>query len=144
MSKRLPDLRRRQNALQKTMDRFGAKPFTLGIFDCVQMTRFHLKAMGVKNLPLPQKYENVFGAKTALKALGHATLEQLFDGLLERIPPAAMLPGDIALLPSEPGEEAADIGTVAICLGRKLMGWHPDHETIVVMEVSVVTSARRA
>ena len=126
------------------MDRFAARAFHLGTADCVHLARFHLKAMGLKKLPSPEKYHNVFGARRALKALGAETLEQLFDGLLERIPPAAMLPGDIALVPSEPGEEAADIGTVVICLGRKLMGWHPDHTTLVVMEISVVQAAWRA
>ncbi len=144
MSKPLPDLRRRQRALQKTMDRYGKREFLLGSADCVQLARFHLKNMGVKKLPVPQKYTTEVGARLALKRLGFKTLEELFDNLLVRIAPAAMLPGDIALLPSQPEEPASDIGTVAISLGRKLLAWHPDHAPLAVIEVTQIDAAWRA
>ena len=140
----IPDLRRRQKALDRTIEKYGQANFSLGSADCVQLARFHLKAMGVKKLPVPAKYTNTMGARRALKAVGVRNIEQLLDKFLERITPAAMLPGDVAMLPSEPGEEASEIGTLAICLGRKVLSWHPDYPTPVVMEVAVVKAAWRA
>jgi nucleoside-diphosphate-sugar epimerase len=136
-----PDLIRRNDALRKTQERFAGKEFKLGENDCVKLVRFHLKAMGSKNLKPGHKvlattghYKTAAQAAAALKKQGAKNLEELLDIYLERIPPAAMLPGDIALLKSEPDAPASELGTIAISLGRKLLGWHPDHPILAVIE----------
>jgi hypothetical protein len=55
-----------------------------------------------------------------------------------------MLPGDIALLKSAPDAPASDLGTITVSLGRKLLGWHGDMETLVVMEPVKIEAAWRA
>jgi len=140
----VPELIRRQAALGRTMARFRRKPFRLGRNDCVQLARFHLKAMGHRKLPASGRYSTPAGARRALRSTGHETLEALLDSLLPRIAPAAMLPGDVALLAAEPGAPAADVGAIAISLGGKLMGWHPDKEELAVLDVSAIAAAWRA
>lgn len=62
------------------------------------------------------------GARTALKATGHSTLEALLDSLFPRIAPAAMWVGDLALMQ---GGGAFD--AIVICAGGKMIGYHDDH-----------------
>lgn len=136
MGKKLHPMRKRAKALDRTRDKFGAKEFALGSADCVAMVRFHLKAMGYK-VPLLPKYSTAAGARLALKSQGAKNFEQLLDNLgLERIPAAFMLLGDIALMAAEPNEEeASDLGTLVISVGRKVIGWYPGEPTLVNMEL---------
>lgn len=129
-----PDLIRRQEALEKTQRKYRGKPCILGKYDCVLMLRSHLVAMGHKGLPRPGKYSDAKGAKRELVKQGAKTLEELVDQWLARIPPAAMLPGDVALVPSEPDETSVGGGTIVIGAGHKFLGWHPDAETLAVIE----------
>lgn len=140
-----PDLLRRQEALVKTQLRFAGKAFDLGTADCVQLGRYHLRAMGHRKVPATGTYKTPLGARKALKKAGADNLAGLLDKLLPRIAPAAMLPGDLALVMAEPNEEAADIGTLVIYVGgRKYLGWHPDKAELAVMEISAVEAAWRA
>lgn len=146
-----PNLIRRNDALIKTQARFGGKVFKLGENDCVKLVRFHLKAMGSQNfrkghkvLPSTGHYKTARQAAAALKKQGVKNLEQLLDIYLERIPPAAMLPGDIALLKADPEAPAYELGTIAVSLGRKLLGWHPDVEQLAVLEPLQIEAAWRA
>jgi hypothetical protein len=149
--KKLPDLIRRQRAIEKTMRRFGGKPladggiggrtFKLGKTDCIQMLRGHLVAMGHRGLPKLPAYSSPGGAavalRSALKKVGadeDGTLEQLLDALLPRIAPAAMLPGDIALVEAEPRAPAWRAGSVVVSVGRKFLGWHSDCPTLAIIE----------
>lgn len=132
--KPLPDLLRRHRALIATQARFGGKTFELGKADCVQLVRAHLVKMGHRGLPRPPSYSSPGGVEKALKALGADDLEQLFDRLLTRIPPAAMLPGDVGLIPGDPDAPAWRSGAVVISVGRKFLGWHPDHPMLAVLE----------
>jgi hypothetical protein len=144
MPRKLKTLIKRQRALDKVMKKFGGKPFELGTNDCVQLTRFHLKALGHK-LPPTGKYATAAQAAAQLKKQGAKNLEQLLDKHLERIPPARMLPGDLAMPPSDPDAPAAKIGTVMVAITpRKFLGWHPDHETLAVMELLQIDAAWRA
>ncbi len=59
------------------------------------------------------------------------------DTLLERIPPAAMLPGDIALIEADPDDAAGD-ETMIVSLGQKYWGWHPDALTLAVLVVDPI------
>ena len=126
------------------MAKFGGKPFKLGTNDCVKLTRFHLAALGHK-LPSTGRYTTAVQAAAALKKQGVRNLEQLLDKHLERIPPAMMLPGDLAMPPSDPDAPAAKIGTVMVAITpRKFLGWHPDHESLAVMELLQIDAAWRA
>jgi hypothetical protein len=150
-AKPLPDLVRRQRAIDATMVRFGAEmgprgglrggKFKLGTTDCIRMLRSHLVAMGHRGLPKLPGYSSPGGAAVALRAvlkqLGadeDGTLEQLLDALLPRIAPAAMLPGDIGLVEAEPHAPAWRAGAVVISLGRKFLGWHADSPVLAVQE----------
>lgn len=139
-----PQLVRRAEALEKTQARFRGKAFKLGSNDCVKLVRFHLKALGHK-LPSTGHYSTPKEAVKQLKKQGAKNLEQLLDKFLTRIPPASMLPGDIALMKSEPEKGTAyELGTIAISVGRKLLGYHGDAETLVVMEPLQIEAAWRA
>ncbi len=144
MGKSLPPLVKRNRALTRTQTYFAGKPFRLGGADCVKLARFHLKAMGHKTLPSTGHYATAAEGIRQLKRTGHTTLESLLDSLLERIPPAMMLPGDIALVKSDPDSPASEIGTIMVSAGGKMLGWHPDHELFAVMDVLEFEAAWRA
>lgn len=140
MSQKLPDLVRRQRALEKTRDKFAGRTFELGVSDCAILARAHLKAMGHKNVPAPGRYRTVKEAALALRAASKkagakkAGLVPLLDALLERIPPAAMLPGDLGLVEREEGPLGVDVGSLVISVGTKFWGWHPDDERFALIE----------
>lgn len=138
-----PELIRRHNALVKTQKRFMGKAFKLGSNDCVKLVRFHLKALGHK-LPSTGHYKTPKEAAKQLKKQGVKNLEQLLDKFLDPIPYASMLPGDIVLLKSDPEAPASELGTIAVSLGRKLMGYHGDAQELVVMEPLQIEKAWRA
>ncbi|HVJ69933.1 MAG TPA: hypothetical protein VM531_00240 [Sphingomicrobium sp.] len=135
--KRVPDLIRRERALQAVKEKFSLKSLDLGKRDCLLLIRFHLVKMGHQRLPKPPKYSTLLGAKKALAGQGVENLEQLLDKHLTRITPAAMLPGDVALIASEAGAPAAELGTLVISVGRKFLGWHPDHPLFAVLEPTI-------
>jgi hypothetical protein len=85
------------------------------------------------------KYRDAGGAVSALKAMGHRTLEELLDSLLPRIPPASALPGDLVLLEGEPPFDC-----VTVSLGRKVLGFHQDAEGAEVLKVYQLKGAWRA
>lgn len=144
-----PDLIRRQQAVEKTKARFFGKEFKLGSNDCWKLARHHLKAMGH---PMPgsgRQYTTPAGAAFALKEKNCRNLADVMDLFLERIPPASMLLGDIALLRSEPEEGTAfELGTLMVHLGTtKALGWHPDTPILAVVDLidpAAVQAAWRA
>ena len=86
----------RQQAAQATIDRFQGRPLALGKDDCVRMTVFCLKKLGVKfSLLKIGPYKTEIGAAKVLKDLGFAGITEAVDALgLPRIAPAMCLPGD--------------------------------------------------
>lgn len=140
MAKKLPDLIRRNRALEKTRDKFAGRVFELGVSDCAILARAHLRNMGHKDVPAPGKYRTPKEAAARLKELCRKVgakkvgLEHLLDALLERIPPAAMLPGDVALVDREEGALGVDTASLVVSVGRKFWGWHPDSELFVLIE----------
>ena len=112
-------------ATQATKDRFGGIAFNWGRADCVVMAHFHLSGLGYPVPALPN-YRSASGGIRALKAIGFATIADLLDALLEPIPHAAMLPADLALMDGQKPFDA-----LAVCAGRKLIGWHEEHDTLV-------------
>jgi hypothetical protein len=138
-----PDMLRRLEAVERTKAKFGGKAFALGSNDCGKLLAFHLKAMGHK-LPSSGSYTTEAGAIRACRRAGGDTLTEVLDKHLERIPPAAMLLGDVAILKSEDEEETASrLGAAVVHLGGKMMGWHPDQAELAVMDILAVEAAWR-
>jgi hypothetical protein len=138
--KKLPDLIRRQRALEKTRDRFAGRVIDLGVTDCIILGRKHLVHMGHKHIPAPGKYRTPKEAADRLKAICKKVgakkvgLEPLFDALLPRIAPAEMLPGDIGLVEQEDGSLGVSFGSIVVSVGTKFWGWHPDDERFALIE----------
>jgi hypothetical protein len=129
--KRVPEMARRMRAIESIRARFEGQPYKIGQSDCAKLVRALLVAMGHRGLPKPKPYKNAIGAKRELTRLGFASLEAMMDTLLDRIAPAAMLAGDIALSFADPDDAAGD-ETLFVHLGsNKFWGWHPDHFALV-------------
>lgn len=122
----MTDLERRQAALEKTIAKYRGRPLDYRSADCIRMVRYHLLQMGHKPPPLP-RYQSVIGARRALAHAGG--MIAIFDALLPRITPAAMLDGDIAVAAGDEAEAAI------IRVGYKMMGWHQDSDVAVNMTV---------
>jgi hypothetical protein len=123
----LPDLIRRQRATQATLTKYRARPFDWKrATTCIHMARFHLRQMG-HAVPVLPRIRGAIGATRALKANGWASVVDMLDAqvALERIAPAFMRVGDLAVLPSDQRESGLD--AIVICAGvHKLLGWHQD------------------
>jgi hypothetical protein len=144
MTKKLPTLEKRRRVVERTMQRFAGKAFKLGSNDCVKMMKFHAVQMGHK-LPSTGHYTTEKEAVRQLKKQGARNVEQVMDKLFERIPPASMLLGDFAMPPSDPEAEANKLGTILIKVAPlKYLGWHPEHEFPVIMDISQIEAAWRA
>ncbi len=124
----------RAAATDKVIARFRDKPFDWHrSATCIHLARAQIVAMGGKVPPIP-RFQSPYTARKSLKKLGHASVMELLDAVLpgQRIAPAAMLVGDIGLLPGEDGLEA-----VVIAAGHKVVGWHgSDLSRLQVIEVS--------
>lgn len=134
-----PDMIRRQQAVQRTMDKYRHRKFDWrSKATCLHLARFHLRAMG-KNPPALPQIGSLLAAKKALKARGWKDVGEMLDAIgLERIPPAAMLLGDLAML-----ESADGMGSIVVSAGGKVLGWHDDDAGMVVMEPLKIEAAWR-
>lgn len=143
--KRVPEMARRLRAIESLRARFEGQPYKIGRSDCAKMVRALLVQMGHTGLPKPKPYKNAIGAKRELTRLGFASLAAMMDSRLERIAPAAMLIGDIGLVPADPNGAAGD-ETLVVSLGNKYWGWHLDHFELVVLVIDPanITAAWRA
>lgn len=131
---RVPEMPRRMRAIESVRARFEGKSYKIGRSDCAKLVRALLVAMGHTKLPKPKPYKTALGAKRELTRLGFDSLEQMMDTLLERISPAAMLVGDIGLIPADPDDAAGD-ETLVVSLGNKYWGWHPDQFELAVLVI---------
>lgn len=143
-----PDLIRRQVATEHTFKRYRRKDFDWKVMvTCVGLAWFHAKKMGHKPPKIPP-YRSPLGALRVLKQLGCKDCGELVDKIpgVERIAPAQMMMGDIAMVKAgvPEGEEEtagaaalAEIGTIVLCLGpHKIIGWRADTGTrLVVLDV---------
>lgn len=105
------DLLRRDIALRKTIARFDNRKFQWGVSDCARLVAVHLRHMK-RPIPIAKagSYKSAIGAKSALKRYGAATLSEALDKHgLERIAPAAALPGDIIMLEGDAEFDALHI-----------------------------------
>lgn len=127
-------LERRRRATQATLDRFRGKTFDwrTGV-TCVHLARFHLIKSGRRPPQLP-RIRSELAARRALKQRGWTNVAEMLDGIgLERIAPAAMLLGDLAVAGSDDG-----IGAIFVCAGpHKLLGWREDAPELVRLDVTL-------
>lgn len=128
-----PDMLRRKAATEATMAKYRNRIWSWEhAVSCVHMLRSHMRRMGHRPEPLPRVRSHV-AALRALKAKGWSSVADLLDAQpgLQRIPPAAMLLGDVAVVKSEDG-----LGAIFICTGpHKLIGWHDGAEGMVVVDI---------
>lgn len=118
------NLAERAAATKATYNRFLGKPFSWRGGTCIHVLRFHLRQMGHRPPVIPQ-FRSAIGAATALKSQGVDDLPGLCRKLgLVEITPAAMIIGDVAILPGDDGRIDGIMGALVICAGNKFMGWH--------------------
>jgi hypothetical protein len=113
---------KRQAAVQSCMDRFAFKPVDPGVRDCGKLAGHAMHHMGRSaKLLNGSKHKTLAGAVKYIRGLGFKSLIELMDATgLERIAPAAALPGDIIALPSADGDGFGCSLAVAIDNGRVL------------------------
>lgn len=135
----MSDLIRRMEATQKTMDRFQSRAFDWNGSTCIHLARFHLRQMGHKPPPLPQ-IRSALSARRAMDKAGYANVAAIFDGLmLPEITPAAMMLGDIGVVPGDDGFDA-----VVINAGGKMLGWREDVAGGIVPIADALSHVTRA
>lgn len=133
------ELMRRRDAAQATLDRFKDLPLRLGRNDCVRMAAFHLRKLGRKvKLPPAGSYASARTGKRLLAEMGHADLAAAIDAHgLTRIAPAAVVVGDIVMLPGEEG-----LGALCIGLGNgRVVGYHQDARGAAVLQPVEIEAA---
>jgi hypothetical protein len=114
------DLERRRVGTEATLAKYRLRPFDwASAATCIHLARSQARNLGHRPPAIP-RFRSAVGARTALAAQGHGTLEALLDSLFPRIAPAAMLLGDLAALPGEGPFPAIMIFDG----GAKLLGWH--------------------
>lgn len=97
------DVLKRAAATQACMDRFGFKAVEPGVRDCGKLAAHALHKQGRSaKLLNASRHTTWAGALRYLAKVGAKDLVALVDMMgLERIPPAAALPGDIIALPTD-------------------------------------------
>lgn len=113
---------KRQAATQACMDRYAFKPMEPGTRDCGKLAALAMHKAG-RNAKLlnGSKHKTMAGALKYIRQSGFKDLLELMDATgLERIAPAAALPGDIIALASEPGDGFGCSLSVALDNGRVL------------------------
>jgi hypothetical protein len=132
----VPDLIRRKRATDATLAKYRAAAFDWkkGV-TCVHMARFHLVKMGHRIEPLP-RIRGPVAARRIMGERGWPDVAAMLDaqGSLERIAPAFMRLGDLAVLPDDEGFQGIVIHTGL----HKLLGWHQDWpHGMIEMEASL-------
>jgi hypothetical protein len=128
------NLAERAAATDAVVRKFRNKPFDWRTAStCIHLARAQAVALGHTPPPVKRFY-SALGARRALRDKGFETVTDLLDATFPgcRIPPAAMLVGDLAVLPGADGIDA-----VVICGGTKMLGWHEaGGNTLAVIDVS--------
>lgn len=139
----------RAAATERTLDRYRWRAFDWATgATCIHLARTHLKNMG-HQVPMVPRFTTPLGAKRALEATGFTDLAALLDDRLERIAPAAMWVGDVAVLPGDPDSGGAFFDSIVIAAGNGvLLGWHGDDlsrmHNLVETDTSAIIGAWRA
>lgn len=139
------ELEYRRQATQKTLDKWRGRVFSWGENDAVTLTCAHLAQDHIHNMggetPQMPEFNSATGAIRALKGMGFDSIADMLDSFLERIPPAMMRVGDIAITPGQDNLES-----ILILAGPlKLMGWHAETGDFVLYDkgMDAVTGAWR-
>jgi len=122
----------RTRAAQATLDQWRTRPMRLGTSDCVRMTASHLRRLGHQvKLPASGSYRTVRSALKALEDRGYQSLADALDAMgLERIAPAAVIVGDVLMLPAEDR-----LGALVVALGNgRVVGYHEEAIGAVVLQ----------
>lgn len=118
----------RDRAVRACVERFNKKRRQYGSVDCVKCTAMVLRSAKVK---IPFLKGKTYGTKKRaaelLRATGHESLVECMDALgLERIAPAATLPGDVIALPvPEDDPFGASLLIVHTSGARRAFGFDP-------------------
>lgn len=118
----------RADATNRTVAHFHARPFDWDGASCIHLAHVQATNMGHKVPALPM-FRSRQGALRGLLKTGHRTLESLMDSLFQRIVPAQMLVGDIAMLP---GEDRRLRALVLFDGHLSVAGWHEAHPESLV------------
>jgi len=132
---------RKAAAAQTILDAWSKRPMRLGTNDCVRMIAAHLRLLGYKvKLPASGSYRTVNSATKALKAAGYDRVGDALDAIgLERIPPAAVVVGDIVELPAD-----TKLGSFTIALGNgRVAGYHENVVAVTVLQPVAYLNAWR-
>ena len=136
-----PELIRRDAALRAVQAKYDGRAFDWKArMTCIHLLRFHLRAMGHKPPALP-RIASAIGARRALRERGWDSVAAMLDSLFQRIAPAAMWPGDVAVSEGEGG-----LGAILISAGGdRLIGWHEDTPTCsaIAADLGALTGAWR-
>lgn len=118
------NLSERAHRTEQVLDRYRNKPFTWAGANCIRLARAQAAAMGHDVPPVPV-FRSAIGARRALARQGAASVTELLDKFLPRLPaPAFMLLGDICTLPAEP--DGGGLEAVGITDGQgNIFAWHP-------------------
>ena len=140
MKKKLPEMVRRQQAVAATMAKYRARALDWkSKATCLHMTWFHLRRMGKRPPALPQ-IGSLLAAKRELAKCGWDNVGDVLDAIgLERIAPAAMRLGDLAMLEDDSGLG----GVVVSASAGKVIGWNEGAETMAVLMPLEIVAAWR-
>lgn len=110
----------RAAATKATADQFRGRPLSFrdGV-TCLHMLRSHMIAFGYSPPEIPA-FNDLTGARKALRSTGHRTIRGLLTEVLGKPVPAAQLRvGDVVVGPGHPFEAVGiNVG------GGKFLGWH--------------------
>lgn len=116
---------KRQAATQACMDRFAGLSVLPGRRDCGKLAAHALHRMGRSaKLLNGSRHTTWAGAVKYLRGKGFASLMDLVDAMgLQRIPPAAALPGDLIAMPTD--DEAFGCSLAVALDNGRILGLNP-------------------
>lgn len=125
------NLLERAKVTQATLDSYRGRPsdHAGNEWPCIYLLHDHLTACGYDVPEIPE-LSDLRSVLKAMKERGWNSVPDMLDQHLERIAPAMMMMGDVAVSKSEAGVDA-----ILICAGpMKLFGWREDLNTLVIID----------
>lgn len=130
-------LERRRDAAQATLERFRDIPFKPGTVDCVKVSLFVLRQLGVApKFGRPLNYKTLGQGRALLKSLGFADLPAVLDAHFPDIPPAAAIVGDIIEMEALEEGGSKGLGALVVYMGNgAVFGFHEATVGATVMRI---------